>query len=110
MKLSIRENEIILDCFNAILSGKFLWESELHTRIGLDRVEIECAVSHWPNLDEYNLVDALAVSGCLRDSLNDIDEKDWREWIKASQDEVEQLLKKWNALVDWEELMKGKKV
>ena len=102
--LSQREKEIVLDCMKAILSGKFLWEIEISVRIGIEKHELEDVVRRWPRLSASNLIDALAIHGCMRDARNDISDEKWPQWIRGSDNEVRSIMDKWNSMVDWQEL------
>lgn len=96
------EQGVILDCIQAVLSERFLWKIEFHTRIGLDKTELEEVLSRWPTLASKRLQDALAVQGCMRDAINDISDAMWPLWVRCSKEEALSILNRWSTLVDWE--------
>ena len=68
LDLSDREREIVLQSLNAILRGGFL-DGEFHTRLGIEREELEEVVSAYPNLDDKNHGSkvSLAIKNCLNE-------------------------------------------
>ena len=50
-KLSDSDRQIILQCLNAILKGRFL-EGEFQTRLGIEPEEFEQIIAAYPNIDD----------------------------------------------------------
>ena len=100
-KLSDREREIVLQSLNAILRGGFL-KGEFHTRLGIEREELERVVSAYPDLDDMNHGSkvSLAINNCLNEVCHGISfsSDQWARWFEVDRSEVKDVYRKWRIL------------
>ena len=103
-KLSDRDRQIILQCLNAILNGRFL-EGEFQTRLGIESEELEQIIAAYPNIDDSDddSKEALAINNCLNEVSNGIGFSDleWSKWFNVKKSEVEEVFGKWAVLRGW---------
>ena len=86
-KLSDSDRQIILQCLNAILNGRFL-EGEFQTRLGIEPDELEQIIAAYPNIDDsdHDSKEALAINNCLNEVCNVISfsNREWSQWLKVN--------------------------
>jgi hypothetical protein len=103
-KLSDGDRQIILQCLNAILKGRFL-EGEFHTRLGMERAELEQVVAAYPHIDDSddNSNAALAINNCLNEVSHGINfsNREWSQWFTVNRSEVDEVYRRWAILRGW---------
>jgi hypothetical protein len=103
-KLSDSDRQIILQCLNAILKGRFL-EGEFHTRLGIEREELEQVVAAYPHIDDSddNSNAALAINNCLNEVCHRINfsNREWSQWFTVDRSEVDKVYRRWAILRGW---------
>ncbi len=103
-KLSDSDRQIILQCLNAILKGRFL-EGEFHTRLGLEPEELEQIVTAYPDADDSdgNSNAALAINNCLNEVCHGISftNHEWSQWFTVSKPQIVEVYRKWAVLRGW---------
>ena len=100
-KLSDSDRQIILQCLNAILKGNFL-EGEFHTRLGIEREELEHVVAAYSQIDDSddNSNAALAINNCLNEVCHGIrfSNREWSRWFSVNRSEVDEVYRRWAIL------------
>jgi hypothetical protein len=103
-KLSDTDRQIILQCLNAILKGRFL-EGEFDARLGIEPGEFERIVAAYPNVDDSDddSNETLTINNCLNEVCHGIrfSNREWAQWFNVSKSEVEEVYRKWAILRGW---------
>jgi hypothetical protein len=97
--LTLSDREVVMQCIKLIVDGPYLMQTELQTRTGLTRAELEDARRALPTLTRVEVNDptSLAISNCLNEVVNGIrvDPSDWSQWFDVPPSEVAKVLARW---------------
>jgi len=99
-KLSAKEQEIVLRCMKATVAH--IAESEIHTRVGLEREELQKVIAQWPNIDDAD--DGgngfLALNNCMNEVCHGfrIASEDWNAWFDTPKADIKAAYQKWLGL------------
>jgi len=68
-KLSVNDEEIVLQAMRYIMNDPAFDNGELHTRLGIRRVEMQTVIDQWPDIDytEYGSIAQLAANNSLNE-------------------------------------------
>ncbi len=104
IQLSAKDQQIILQCLNAILNGRFL-EGEFHTRVGVEQEELAQIVAIYPNVSDSddNSNESLAINNCLNEVCYGINfsNTEWSCWFNVSKAEIEEVFQRWAKFRGW---------
>ncbi len=99
------EKDVVRRCLVAILHGPFIDDWEFHTRLGLNRRQLQAVLQSWPNLDDSaeESVANLAVNNCMNEVCHgvQIPAEHWSNWFATSRDEVQATYFKWAKLAGY---------
>ncbi len=97
--LTSSDREVVGQCIKLIAEGPYLMQTELQTRTGLTRAELDEARKSLPTLSRVDMNDpsSLAINNCLNEVVNGIrvDPSDWLKWFDVSPSEVARIFLQW---------------
>lgn len=100
-KLSLDEQQTILNCMKFIAKNQFIEDWEFETRLGLSRASLARIISTWPeiNTESENSDVFFAINGSLNEVCHGIDipEVQWRDHFYKTKEEVRKILAKWQS-------------
>jgi hypothetical protein len=97
--LSPNEQQIVLQCMQAIADGPAIEDWEFHTRLGINRSTLRRIISAWPAIDDGSdsSEEFLAINNCLNEICHGIkiEDTEWQTWFTQPQDEIIKTYRKW---------------
>ena len=97
--LTCSDLKVAQQCIELVVDGPYLMSSEVQTRTGLTRAELEAARSALPGLTQVEAGDcsSLAINNCLNEVVNgiSIETADWSRWFDVTPSEVADVLLRW---------------
>jgi hypothetical protein len=96
------DQEIVLECLEAIAEGAGISEWEFSGRVGIKRATLRKIISEWPEIDDLRIESDgfLAINNCLNEACHGISiaPDEWGIWFSASKEKVKQTYHRWMQL------------
>ena len=102
-KLSQRDQQVIAECLDAILSGVFIDDVEFQITAGVTFAEVARVRAALPDVDDSLETVALVINGALNDLLGypHRQEARWADFISVPTTEVSLIFRRWREAKDW---------